>query len=198
MDHLFSLNAEGGPLLLIAMSAAKHWRGSDENSTDYEQLCAMFDERPDLQGIVYSVGGVSGIAWEMAGAGVADVFLDKEGKIVVVRAWMDDDNSDVLRSIAEAKLTNQLPIGRLETNNDKLAIMWAAESGKMFPEVTYSQFERVDGGAAIDGSTYAIQTTTSAFDCYHDEIDLGVAHARRLTLVPVRTGGLRDSAAALG
>ncbi len=187
MNHLFSLNAEGGPLLLVTVDAAKRWRGSDEDGADYEQLCAVFDKSPDVQGIVCSVGGDSGIAWEMAGAGVADIFLDELGKIVVVRAWMDDDNAAVLRKIAEAKSTNPLPLGRLTISNNSLAILWAAESGKALPEVAAAQFECVDAGTAIEGSVYGLRTTANAFECYHDEVDVDGAQARRLTLVPMKS-----------
>src|SRR5262245_48458057 len=110
MRHLFSLNAEGGPLLLCDALEVRAWSGADDSS-DWEQLCAAFDGEPGAQGLLWSVGRGCGIAWEMNGAGSADAFARDDGGLVLIRAWVDDDSPDTFRRLAEIASTEQAPIG---------------------------------------------------------------------------------------
>lgn len=184
MKHLFSINAEGGPLLLCDAPAAKNWAGSEEGGADYERLCAMLDARPEEQGAVFAIGGAQAVVWEMSGAGVADVFLSERGEVVLVRAWLDDDNATTLQSLAEAPASNPVRIGRLNAASQRIAILWAAESGKGVSDSSSEQVKCVESGTAIDGSVYVLRTAASAFDCVHDEVVFNGSQARRLKLIP--------------
>lgn len=184
MTHVFTLNAEGGPLLLCDVSAVKSWNGAEKGTTDYEQLCSAFDSNPGVQGMNFPVGASLGLAWEMSGAGVADVFLDEGGKIVIVRVWVNDDNPSVIKSLAELPAMNFVPIGRLSVTSRKIAILWAAESGKELSLESSQQVERAQSGTAIEASVYTLRTEANTFDCFHDEVAKNGARARRLTLIP--------------
>lgn len=68
MKWIISVNAEGGPLLLVDARAVRSWRGADEESKDYENLCATFNVKPTLEGYETVIDGQKAVAWEMVAA----------------------------------------------------------------------------------------------------------------------------------
>lgn len=115
MKYLFSINTEGGPLLFLDAGDAKEWKGAEEGSTDYDNLCAVFGRTSEVAGFVIAVGGRSAIAWEMSGAGTADVFReDTTGIIRIVRAWVQEDTPKELMSLASFESSSGQDIGEFE------------------------------------------------------------------------------------
>src|SRR5205814_1954545 len=102
MKHVFSINAEGGPLLCLDARAATRWKGSEAGSADYKNLCARFDARPELAATVLTVGEQPAVAWEMSGPGTADVFETGDGRIRIIRAWLDEETPEELEQLASA------------------------------------------------------------------------------------------------
>jgi hypothetical protein len=183
MEHLFTICAEGGPLLISSLSVARLWKGTEKPS-DYEVLCSDFDANASTQGLIIKNESGIVLAWEMAGAGVADVYKHELGKITIIRVWSDDENLGLIGKIVEEPAMQPVFLGLLPVVNNALAIMWAAESGGRLPRKLENRFERVVGGTAIESSVFAVQVDVNAFECYHEELRIMGVQARRLTLIP--------------
>lgn len=145
MKHLFSINAEGGPLLCLDARAATGWKGCEAGSTDYENLCARFDAQLELPSAVLTVGEHSAVAWEMSGPGTADVFEAGEGRIRIVRAWLDEDTPEEIEQLASADAPSHVDVGEIEIPSGSLAVLWAPESGQKIPFSTERDVQRVLG-----------------------------------------------------
>lgn len=188
MRHLFSVNAEGGPLLLGDRQLVSTWRGAD--AADYDRLCDAYDATPGAPGFEFPLGAGTGVTWEMEGAGTADVFGRNDGTLVVIRAWLADglganEQADALRALAEARGSDALRIGTLRVPTGMLALLWAPESGAELPDEITADFERVAKNTAIEGSVFLVKANAPGFDCTHDEVSAGGSQARRLTLRPL-------------
>jgi hypothetical protein len=183
MKHRFSINAEGGPLLCLDAQAAKQWMGCAAGQ-DYEGLCARFDATPGLLAIRINVGGQPSIAWEMGGPGTADVFSDESGLIRIVRPWVDKDTPGELAELAATHSSDVLDIGEIAIPSCLLAVLWAVEEGSRVPMAIEGSIQKVPG-TTIDDSAWVLKTTHIRYRCQHDEIVVGSAQARRLTLLPV-------------
>jgi hypothetical protein len=184
VKHLFTINAEGGPLLCVDATAGRRWRGAESPSSDYKKLCAVFDSSPELPGTVVSISACRAVAWETSGAGIADVFRGDGGAIRVVRAWLAQDTPQELEGLAFAQATTQVQIGDIEVPSGIVALMWSPESGERIPLSLEDDFQRISG-TAVDDSAWVLKATEQRYSCYHDEVVIGEAQARRLTLVPV-------------
>jgi hypothetical protein len=183
MKHVFSINAEGGPLLCLDARAATSWKGSQSGSTDYENLCARFDAQPELAATVLTIGEHSAVAWEMSGPGTADVFEAAEGRIRIVRAWPDEDTPEEIEQLASADAPSHVDVGQIEIPSGLLAVFWAPESGEKIPLSTERDVQRVPG-TSIDDAAFVMKVPSRRFRCEHDEVRVGAALARRLTLIP--------------
>src|SRR5215831_14567820 len=82
------VSGEGGPLLLVDWKTALGWRGVEDGGRDYERACALFNEKPLVEGLVIEVGGGSGLVWNMEGGGTADVFRRGSEYAVISRTWL--------------------------------------------------------------------------------------------------------------
>jgi hypothetical protein len=183
MNHLFSINTEGGPLLCADMDAARCWKGSEAGSADYEDLCARFDATPKLAATLITVGDHPAIAWEMCGPGTADVFRSTDGLIRIVRAWVDEDAQEEIEKLAAHDAPSHVEVGEIEIPSGLLAVLWAPESGQRIPLSTEQDVQRVSG-TSLNDSAFLLKVSSSRYRCQHDEVNVGVSRAVRLTLIP--------------
>lgn len=183
MNHLFSINAEGGPLLCLDARAAVKWKGAEDRAKDYKMLCSKIDNKPDFSAAVLPICGTACAVWEMAGAGTADVFLQPSGNLCIVRAWLATDPGDELAKLAGGDPILRQEIGEIDLPSGTLAVLWAPESGLAVPETIDIPFRSVKG-TAINDSVFVIKAAFGRYRCCDDQIELGNSRARRLTLIP--------------
>lgn len=183
MNHLFSINTEGGPLLCADTDAARRWKGSEAGSDNYEDLCARFDASPELAATIVTIGEHPAVAWEMSGPGTADVFRSSDGLIRIVRAWVDEDTPEELEKLASLDAPSHVEVGEIEIPSGLLAVLWAPESGQRIPLSTEHDVQRVSG-TSLDDSAFLLKVSSQRYRCQHDEVNVGVSRARRLTLIP--------------
>ncbi len=183
MNHLFSINAEGGPLLCLDANGALAWRGAEGDGGDYNNLCLSIDAEPNFSAKLIAMGGVPCVVWEMQGAGTADVFVDSSGMIRILRAWLAEDTADELQNLADGEAHSRGEIGEIDVRSGVLAVFWAAESGEQMPQDIDVLFKEA-GGSAIDESTFAIKVASGRYKCFDEFIEAGQSQARRLTLIP--------------
>lgn len=179
-----TINAEGGPLLLVDARAATSWRGSGTGSQDYENLCAMFDAKPQLEGVEVVIDAQAAVAWEMAGAGTACVYQLAGGQLRLVRAWVEEDTSEELEQLALYDATRCVPIGDISVPSGLLAVLWAAEPGEPVPTQISGDLESVED-TALNNSAVVMKVAHHHYRCWHDTVSLNASRARRLTLMPV-------------
>jgi hypothetical protein len=184
LNPIASINAEGGPLLLLDARAATSWRGALDESKDYENLCAVFDAQPDLQGYETVIGAQRAVAWEMVGGGTADVFQLGGGRLRVVRAWIEEDTSEELEQLALADATTCVAIGDIHVPFGLLAVLWAPESGEPVPTDISGDLQYVEE-TAVNNSAVVIKVAHQHYRCWHDTVSIKTSSARRLTLIPV-------------
>lgn len=187
MQYLDNVDSEGGPFLIADAEVARAWRGSEEGGADYERACRVFEDTPDLPGSQISIGQGLAIIWDTEGAGTADVFLGKRNYIVIVRAWLDDqDDSDEMETIsalAELPMNEAMQIGLLTITSGVLAILWSPESGGCIEDLDVDESERPTGEMATDSSGLLVKIAKGSYSCLHDEIETAGASARRCHLV---------------
>jgi hypothetical protein len=185
LKHLFYVNAEGGPLLCADAQVMRSWRGAEPGAPDYDALCAVLEGEPHCEGVVIEFAGRPAVAWEMGGAGTADVFLDDSGIIRIVRSWLDDDDHrmSTIAALATAAGPGQTAIGELAVPSGRLAILWAPESGETIREYGDAEVEEV-ADTSMGASAFVMRVTARRYACLHDEVSLASGDARRLTLVP--------------
>lgn len=183
MKHCFSINAEGGPILLADALSATQWRGAANGGDDYQRLSARFDTTPDIPGFVFVLEGNPAIAWEMAGPGTADVFQDATGVIRVVRAWLNEDSADELERLALFPISSGAIIGEISVPCGRLAVLWAPESGKGIANAGSQEYSPIKG-TALDQSGFVMNGASAKYSCQHDEVKCGLSMARRITLTP--------------
>lgn len=183
MNHLFSLNAEGGPLLCLDARAAAVWKGAENGARDYAELCAKIDAQPYFSAAVIPIVGTSGVVWEMEGAGTADVFIQSDGRVEIVRAWLTEDTAEELAKLTERKPVSRVELGVIDIPSGVVAVLWAAESGRGMPQQMDAAFKRIVG-TAINESAFAVNVANRRFSCWDERVEIGESQARRLTLVP--------------
>ena len=150
-----------------------------------EHLCTLFDQSPESPGVAFQISGEIAVAWEIAGAGTADIFESQsDNTIRIIRAWVTTESMDILTALAEADSRNQTLVGTIRVPTKCLAIFWAPESGKQIPERVESDVQEVRE-AAIAKSSYVMRVKSEIYACTHDEVEIGNNQARRLTLTPI-------------
>ena len=184
MKRLFSINAEGGPLLLMDAATAGKWRGVEAGSSDYQELCAILDDSPSAPGLFFNVGGSLCLAWEMSGAGTADVFRKENGVVRLVRAWLAKDTPEELQRLADAEDKDGTLVGELPITSGYLAVLWAPESGETIFASGEGEVQEVKG-TSIDESAFLVNMPIKKYACVHDEVAVGDSQARRLSLIPL-------------
>jgi len=183
MEYLFSINAEGSPLLCLDARAAESWKGSEDGAPDYDNLCAEIGTCSEFSAIVRQIGGQRSAVWEMGGAGTADVFLRHDGAVVVVRAWLAENTDRELIKVAIGNPDYRLEMGTIDVPSGILAVLWAPESGERIPQELDTGVVRVPGTAVRD-SVFALKLPNVCFDSYDERVYIGMSEARRLTLIP--------------
>ena len=184
-EHLFSLNAEGGPLLCLDAAASSCWRGAEDGAADYGNLCAEIDARPDFSAAILPLPGGPGVVWEMAGAGTADVFLRPDGSLIAMRAWLSEESAEELDRLVGAAASSRQELGDLAVPSGAIAVLWAPESGKSVPQGIGGLWQTVPG-TALDESAFVVKAPYGHYSCLDEFVQVGEASARRLTLVPRR------------
>lgn len=183
MEHLGVINTEGGPLLLADFKMAQLWRGTDNDSADYQRACTLFDSNPAQEGIAISIADGVGILWEMGGAGTADVFRINQRQIVVVRSWLNDPQSSYdIEKLASSPAKGFLEIGQIVLTSGALSIFWAAEDGRCFRN-TDLKARRPSGETSVEESALIVQVENRTYRCQHDQIEMGCGTARRVHLI---------------
>jgi hypothetical protein len=183
MSHIFSLNAEGGPLLCVDAGAAARWNGAEGDAQDYGNLCAVIDAQPEFSATITPIAGLPGVVWEMQGAGTADVFVGDDGRITVVRAWLGEDANDAVEALADTEPVSRMVLGVIDVPSGVLAVFWSVESGRTIPQHIDSRFKQIDG-TAVKGSVFVLKAATSRYTCCDELVKMRNSHARRLTLSP--------------
>jgi hypothetical protein len=183
MNHLFSLNAEGGPLLCMDAGAAARWNGAEDGSRDYTDLCLVIDTQPEFSAKIMPISGVSSVVWEMQGAGIADAFVYTDGRIKIVRAWLSDGSNEEVMALADCAPVSRVQLGVIDVSSGVLALLWAPESGRKFPQHIDGPFRRICG-TAIAGSAFAVNARKCSYSCWDERVNSGESKARILTLIP--------------
>ena len=171
-------------MLCLDARAANDWKGSEAGSTDYEELCLRFDVQPELPATLFRVGEQSAVAWEMSGAGTADVFEAGKGRIRIVRAWLENDTPEEIKLLASAEASIHLNVGTIELPSGFLAVLWGPESGEKVLLPTERDVQSAQGTSIAD-SVWVMKVRNCRFRCEHDEVRVGASLARRLTLIPI-------------
>jgi hypothetical protein len=176
LEWIGTVNSEGGPLLVADPGAARKWSGAE--GEDYPSACEPFDADRSLEGLLIRLGSIEAIAWEMAGAGTADVFRTDDG-FIVVRYWLKDQNSKSERLALAGMASNRMvALGRLPLTSGWVCILWAAIAGDdiALPEASAAHGVRRNS----DGTSMAFELTPGTYDCSHDIVALeGAGRARR-------------------
>lgn len=183
LDRLGSVGSEGGPLLLADAAAVRTWSGAE--GPDYRLACAPFDRDSALEGIELLLGGHRGVLWEMAGAGVADVYRVLGGGFMLVRYWLMDPHSSAERlSLASQAVGRQTPLGRLTLSTGFACVMWAAITGE--------EVEPGPGSAAVEGvqnsegTSLVFAAAPGEYECLHDSVSTEQGgRARRCHFMPL-------------
>ena len=183
MKHVGHVSGEGGPLLIADAALTLGWRGREEGGADYRLVCALFDERgEDLDGLPIDLGAGSGVLWELCGSGSADVFLPSDHEVLLVRAWLDDE--DALFDLAEATAEERAFLGHVTVITGAATILWASESGACFENEV--RLGRPVGDTSIDAPALTLPLPRGTYGCFHDvvEVDGGVARRCFIERVP--------------
>ena len=119
----------------------------------------------------------------MSGPGTADVFETGDGRIRIIRAWLDEETPEELEQLASADASSHVEVGEIEIPSGLLAVLWGPESGKRIPLSMERDVQPVPG-TSIDDSAFVLKVPSRRYRCEHDEVRVGAAIARRLTLMP--------------
>jgi len=190
VKYLDAVNSEGGPFLIADAEIAHHWRGTEEGGTDYRRACQVFLTFPEPPGALIPVGPGQALVWEPEGAGTGDVFIDGQGHLTIVRAWLDEpdgaDTDDELRTVttlAGLPLNEAVSLGSLEITSGVLAILWSPETGECIEALDVEESERPTGEMATDSSGLLVRVAKGSYTCLHDEFELEKVSARRCHLI---------------
>ena len=190
MKYLDAVNSEGGPFLIADAEIAHNWHGTEKGGSDYERACQLFSTDPEPPGLFIPVGAGQALLWEPYGAGTGDVFMDEQGNLTIIRAWLDEpagaDADDELRTITrlvQMPLGDSVPLGSLEILSGVLAILWSPESGECIEALDVEESERPTGEMATDSSGLLVRIAKGRYACLHDEFELADVSARRCHLI---------------
>jgi hypothetical protein len=183
LKYLDEVSTEGGLLLLADANTARAWHGTEEDGSDYQRACRLF-ENSAVPGSIIPVGQGQAILWDMEGSGTADVFLEEPDHLIIVRAWMDDNDEEaVLFSLAALPLQSTTNVGSLEITSGILAIMWATESGECIESLNIRESARPTGNMASEDAGLLVQLPNGRYVCLHDEVEQEDNSARRCHLI---------------
>jgi len=183
MKYLDNVDSEGGPLLIADATVARIWRGTE--SSDYDRACEVFIQDSSIEGYLISVGSKQGLVWEMGGEGTADVFLEGNDHLIIVRAWLEDptDEMSVLTVLAALPRTQTLSLGSLEITSGVLAILWAPESGESIETLEVAESARPTGEMMSESCGLLVALPNGVYSCWHDEVEHEGSEARRCHLI---------------
>ncbi|GEM_PF-1457532 len=195
MEYLDNVDSEGGPFLLADAAVARDWGGSGEDESnwegsDYGRACQALLGNPESPGVFVPVGTGQALFWEPQGAGTGDVFMDGQGNLILIRAWLDepegatsDDELRTITGLVEMPLGEPTFLGLLEVTSAVLAILWSPESGECIESLDIGASERPSGDTATDSSGLLARVANGHYECLHDEIELAEVSARRCYLI---------------
>jgi len=170
---------EGGPILVGSAKLLSSWRGIE--STDYEELCSLFDHVPSSHCIPLTRFGNSAIAVDFGGAGTIRVLPIPDG-IALVRAWHDDpDSDDIYAEALQVAPSNIEDSGDIELNSTAIVIAWAAESLEGLPS-TVSGPTRPSINLSVDDSVVLFPLSGGRYSWTRDELNLSGGQVVRFIL----------------
>lgn len=194
MRYIDNVNSEGGPFLIADATVMRDWHGSDGDGSDYERGCRVLRSDPEPPGALIPIGTGEALVWNPYGAGTGDIFMDEQGSLTIIRAWLDEpegaDTDDELRTVtilASLPLTEATSLGSLEITSGVLAILWAPESGECIGSLDVDESERPTGEMATASSGLLVRIATGSYTCLHDESELEKVSARRCHLIKQET-----------
>ena len=195
MEYIDNVDSEGGPFPVADAEGIRIWRGAEEGSPEYEDTCQLFLTDPEPPGVFISVGTQDVLLWEPHGAGTGDVFVNQQGNIIIIRAWLDepveadtDDELAVVSALVSLPLNEPIELGTLEISSGVLAILWSPESGECIEtsdidSLEISESARPSGEMSSDSSGLLVRMAAGSYTCFHDEVELGESSARRCHIV---------------
>ena len=194
MRYIDSVNSEGGPFLLADAIVMRDWHGSGGDGSDYERACQLLQSDPEPPGALLPIGVGKALVWDPYGAGTGDVFMDEQGGLTIIRAWLDehegastDDELRTVTTLATLPPTGATSLGSLKITCGVLAILWAPESGECIEALNVDESERPTGEMATDSSGLLVRIATGNYTCLHDEFELEKVSARRCHLIKQET-----------
>lgn len=190
MKYIGNVDSEGGPFLVVDATLARHWRGSDGDGSDYERACDTLRADSEPPGALIPIGVGQAIVWEPYGAGTGDVFMDDQGNVTIIRAWLDepdgantDDELRAVTALVVLPLNEPINLGSLEITSGVLAILWSPESGECIKSLNIEESERPIGEMSSDSSGLLVRVAKGNYACLHDEFELADVSARRCHLI---------------
>ena len=165
------VSTEGGPLLFINWSVASEWKGVDQDSSDFDRACDIFDSNQNLKGAEIEVGEDKGIVWEIGGPGTGIVFRKSVDQLVIVRPWLEDpEDEQSIERMAELPSTHPVQIGQLDIVAG-LVILWAAENGQCIKDMNNISYGRPTGSMCIDSAGLIVFLPEGRYLFLHDEVN---------------------------
>lgn len=119
MVVLGTVLGEGGPFLLVDRVHAEGWQGAADGSTDYDQV---YDLGEGGGPIAVSAG--VGVAWEAEGAAVVIVARYADDRLLLHRAWADDNDTSQAPTDRDVPASGAVEVGRVEVGGE-LVILWS-------------------------------------------------------------------------
>ena len=166
--RLGCVSTEGGPLLLADHAAIGDWRGTE--GTDYDQVCAVLDDRPDARGLQHGAA----VVWDMP-TGTAEVWRTGPRSLRIV--WATDENDDV----AALPAHGPVPIGEVVVTG-WLVVVWAVEDGQEIADRKPSDGLSLD--LSVGGAGIVAALPPGTYRCAHDEVELDGDRIRRCLIEP--------------
>lgn len=185
-NRIDSVSTEGGPLLFISWSVASEWKGADQDSSDFDRACDIFDSNQNLKGAEIEVGDNKGILWEIGGPGAGIVFQKSIDQLLIVRPWLENpEDEQSIERMAELPSIHLVRIGQLDIT-EGLVILWAAESGQCITDMSSISYGRPTGSMCIDSAGLIIYLPKGTYIFLHDEVtdSQSTSFAWRCHIVP--------------
>lgn len=175
--------SEGGPLLLMDRNVLPDWGGSD--CGDFERIGFWLDDHPDEPGYEAAVGSSKGLVWELGSAGTAAVFHAEPDRLLLVRAWVpDNDESLVVDAAARPFPGGGTAFGGLTVESGLVVVFWPVDRGvEIDVPADPSDGERLEM-PSIDGTGIVVKLPPGRYAAWHDELEADRFSARRCWLLP--------------
>lgn len=190
MKRLGIVNSESTALILGDPAALRHWQGDDNELESGTRFPAAADAAS--AGVTITLADTAAFLWDTDGAGTIDVYALPDDSLLLVHAWIDDDNESDVDALASLPAAEVQDAGEITVFSGSLAILWSAEEGSCIEQQTDGTYQIIAHAMMTESSGLLLPLPNGTYRCICDSVQSDIGEAVRCHLLPADRQNMRS------